>query len=160
LASNHTTGLDPMLLQAASGRMIRWLMLTSYRFTLVEPLWRAIEPVTLDRGGRDLAKIRAIVSVLREGEVVGMFPEGGLQRTHRDLQPFEPGVAMVAKRSGAAIVPAWISGTPRRRNMLWQLLQPSRSRVRFGEPFHVDKSQDNDEIMQQLQRRMLSLAER
>lgn len=159
LVSNHTTGIDPMLIQAASPRIIRWLMLTRYRFKVAEPLWSVIKPITLDLDGNDLAKIRAIVKVLRSGEVVGIFPEGGLQRTHRGLQPFQPGVAMVAKRSEAAIVPIWISGTPQRRHMLWHFLQPSRSVIRFGKPYHVDKSRDSRWIMEDLRQRMQQLGQ-
>ncbi|MEM9420847.1 MAG: MFS transporter, partial [Planctomycetota bacterium] len=44
LAANHTTALDPFLMQAACPRQIRWLMLTSYRYKAVEFFWKIIDP--------------------------------------------------------------------------------------------------------------------
>jgi 1-acyl-sn-glycerol-3-phosphate acyltransferase len=159
LASNHTTGLDPMLLQSPCPRPIRWVMLTEWRFAILEPLWRLIEPITLDRDQRDIARIRQIVRRLETGEVVAFFPEGGLQRDTRQLNPFHPGIAMVAKRSHAPIVPAFIEGTPRRRNMLWHFLQPSRSRVTFGQPYRPDPTWSRQQILDDLKQRIEALAE-
>jgi 1-acyl-sn-glycerol-3-phosphate acyltransferase len=157
LAANHTTGLDPLLMQGACPRLIRWLMLTSYQFPAANFVWREIKPITLDRESSDLAKIRTVVQVLKDGQVVGLFPEGGLQRTQRSLQPLEPGIAMIAKRSGAAIVPVWISGTPMRQSMLWQFFQPSHSRVIFGKPFTPDPHASHEQVMEHLRQRMLEL---
>ena len=157
IAANHTTGLDPVLLQAGCPRLIRWVMLTSWRFRLLEPIWRRVQPICLDRGTRDVAGIRAIVRVLEQGEAVGLFPEGGLQREARALNPFHPGIAMIARRSDAPIVPAWIEGTPRRRNMLWHFLQPSRSRVTFGQPYRPPASWSRQQILDDLRQRMENL---
>ncbi len=49
LVSNHTTGLDPLLIQAAYPRTVHWVMLTSYRFAVLNWLWRMIEPICLNR---------------------------------------------------------------------------------------------------------------
>lgn len=158
LASNHTTGLDPALIQAACPRVIHWVMMRAYQFRVLGPVWRAIEPIGLDFGQGDRAKIRAVIEALKAGSVVGLFPEGGVQRTHRELQPFQLGLAMIAKRSGATIVPVWIAGTPRRKNMLWHFLQPSRCRIAFGKPYRVDPDAAHEQIMEDLRQRMLQLA--
>lgn len=158
LVSNHTTGLDPLLIQAACPRVIRWLMLESYRFRLLNWLWRVINPITLERGAGDRARIRQVVQTLERGEVVGFFPEGGLQREKRELQRFQPGAAMIAQRSGAWIVPVWIEGTPRRRRMLWHFLQPSHSRITMGKPYRADPSQSHEQVLEDLRRCMLELA--
>ena len=159
LAPNHTTGLDPLLIQAPCHRAIRWLMFTSYRFRLLEPLWRAIRPITLDLKSSDTVKVRQVVQALESGDIVGLFPEGSLQRTQRELQPFKPGIGMIARRSGAAVVPVWIEGTPRRQNMLWHFLQPSRSRVTFGKSYVPDPAWSAKEVMADLRRRMEELSE-
>ncbi len=160
LAPNHTTGLDPLLIQAGCPRRIRWLMLSSYRFRVLEFLWKRLEPIFLDRDQRDTARIREILRVLEAGELVTIFPEGGLQREHRELKPFQPGIGLIARRSGAPIIPVWIEGTPRTRHMLWHFLKPSRSMVAFGEPYIPDPSWSNEEIAADLRRRVLELAER
>jgi 1-acyl-sn-glycerol-3-phosphate acyltransferase len=159
LASNHTTGLDPSLIQTPMSRPVTWVMLTSYRFRGLEFLWRTIRPITLNPAGGDVAAVREIVHRLRAGEAVGLFPEGGLQRTQRQLQPFAPGIAMIALRGHAAIVPVWIDGTPRHKNMLWHFLCPSRSTVVFGRPYHPDPALSYQEITDDLRRRMLELSQ-
>jgi 1-acyl-sn-glycerol-3-phosphate acyltransferase len=158
LASNHTTGIDPILMQVSCRRMILWVMLTSYRFKLAQPLWRRIEPICLDREVTDTTQLRQIIRALQEDAIVGLFPEGGLQRQHRELGPFQTGLAMIAKRSGATIVPVWIAGTPRRKNILWHFLQPSKSTVIFGKPFTPNPSDTYEQTMEDLRRRMLELA--
>jgi 1-acyl-sn-glycerol-3-phosphate acyltransferase len=158
LCANHTTGLDPFLMQVGCLRLVRWLMLTEYLFTLATPLWRAINPVALDKNGSDLGKIKQIVAILKSGDIVGLFPEGELQRKVRVLAPFRPGIGMIAKRSGAAIVPVWIEGTPRKHHMLWHFLWPSRSSVTFGKPFTPDPDADHEVTAVELRRRMLALA--
>ncbi len=164
IASNHTTALDPFLIQAASPRMVRWLMLTSYRFKLLNPLWNAIEPICLphrigdDRPEDGTAQVRQIVKELKKGDVVGMFPEGHLQYDNRVLKPFEPGAAVCARLGGAVIVPCWISGTPLSTSMWVHLFKPTRSRVRFGPPMAVDRKADPAAVTAELRERMLSLA--
>jgi 1-acyl-sn-glycerol-3-phosphate acyltransferase len=157
LAANHTTGLDPLLIQAAIPRLIRWVMLREYRFSLLQPLWDAIQPIAVGQGGGDFVQLRQALRALRAGQLVGIFPEGGAQREHRELQPFQPGVALLARRSGAPIVPVWIQGTPRVRHMFWHFAKPSRTRMIFGQPFKPDPALSNQQVIDELRHRMLSL---
>lgn len=159
LAANHTAGIDPFLMQTPLRRLVRWIMTEQYRFRLAAPLWRAIDPICLADDAGNVAQIRQIVQVLQRGELVGIFPEGRLQRGHRDLQPFEAGVAMVARRSGAAIVPVWISGTPVARSMWRHFLQPSRSRVVFGRPYRPSPTSSTHEVVEELRRKLAALAQ-
>ncbi|BAM04723.1 MFS transporter [Phycisphaera mikurensis] len=148
LASNHTTALDPFLLQAAVPRPIRWLMLTSYRFRAFEPLWRTIDPVFLevdpasDEVAPGPAQVRDLAKRLRGGDLVGVFPEGHLQYESRELDTFQEGAAALSRLSGAVIVPCFISGTPRSRSMITHLFKPTHSRIAFGEGFVVSRGDD------------------
>ena len=160
LAANHTTGLDPILLQAACPRLVRWVMLERFRFRIFTPLWTVIDPICLARDGGDLPRVRAVVQALKNGDLVGLFPEGRLQREHRDLQPFQAGIGLVAKRSDATVVPIWIAGTPRTRHMLWHFARPSHSTVAFGRPYRPDPKSSHTEVLEDLSRRMVELRER
>ncbi|MBI1336151.1 MAG: MFS transporter [Phycisphaera sp.] len=158
LCANHTTGLDPFLMQAATPRTVRWLMLTEYQFWFAKPLWNAIKPIALEKDGSDMGKIRAIIRALQERDIVGLFPEGALQREHRDLKEFQQGVGVIAKRGKAVIVPVWIDGTPRKHHMLWHFLTPSRSTVRFGRPLPTTPDENPEEIVERLRKAMLELS--
>jgi len=157
LASNHTSALDPFALQAGLSRKVRWLMLTPYLLWLARPLWRAIEPIALDRDSSDSVKLRAVAQELRRGEVVGIFPEGGLQRSVRQLQPFQPGAAVMARLGKAVIVPAWVEGTPVAESMFRHMFQPSHTVVVFGEPWTPDTDAEPEAVMAELRQRMLAL---
>jgi len=157
LASNHTSALDPFVLQAGLNRKARWLMLTAYLLWPARPLWRAIEPIALDRESSDSVKLRSVAQELRHGELVGIFPEGGLQRSVRQLQPFQPGAAVMARLGKAVIVPAWVAGTPVADSMLRHMLQPSRTVVVFGRPWTPDKHAEPEAVMAELRKRILAL---
>ncbi len=157
LASNHTTALDPLLIQARLQRPIVWMMLQTHLFKVLAPLWRIMRPIALAQDGSDVNRMRALVKALRDGALVGMFPEGRLQRTQRELNPFAPGVALLARRSGAWIVPVWVSGTPRRQHMVWHFLCPSRSRVVFGRAYRPHRDWSDEQITADLRARLLAL---
>ena len=157
LAANHTTGLDPFLMQGAINRPVRWLMLQNYRFKALEFFWSAINPICITENTNQLTQMRQLLAALAQGDIIGLFPEGQLQRDSRVLAPFQPGIAMLAIRSGAAIVPVWVHGTPQTKSMIRHFLQPSKSMVIYGEPFHPDSKMDYDAIMADLRERLIAL---
>lgn len=115
LASNHASYVDPVVLGLACPRVIRfmakeelwemwgmkWLVTWLYAF-----------PVHRDR--LDRRAIRTAYNLLKEGQVVGIFPEGRRSLDGR-LGPAHPGVAFLALRSRAPIVPVGIVGTEKIR---------------------------------------------
>ncbi len=159
LAANHTTALDPMLIQAAVPRVINWVMLKEFQSRGLWFLWQAIKPIALERGGRDLSRMRQILSVLDAGQVVGFFPEGGLQRDRRELRPFGRGIGMLASRSKAVIVPIWITGTPCTRRMIWHFLKPSHSQVIIGAPYRPHSSMNHQQVADDLRQRLEALSQ-
>jgi 1-acyl-sn-glycerol-3-phosphate acyltransferase len=80
--------------------------------------------VSRDNAMQGSADTRRLMRALREGQALGFFPEGRIQRKP-GLQPFRLGAFLMAARCGTPIVPAAISGTRKflPRNYWW----PSRS---------------------------------
>ena len=66
LASNHTTGLDPFLIQAAVPRMVRWVMLRSYQYRFMNFLWKRIDTIAIDQNGGDVSQVRETLRAARE----------------------------------------------------------------------------------------------
>lgn len=157
LAANHTTAADPFVMQSGLLRMVRWVMLSGFRFRAAQVLWNAIDPICLDDGMSNLSHVRKIIRLLKAGEIVGLFPEGGLQRDQREMRAFQPGIAIIARHSDAVIVPVWISGAPRVRHMLLHFLLPSNTTVTFGQPWKPDPALTPEELTAELRRRMESL---
>jgi 1-acyl-sn-glycerol-3-phosphate acyltransferase len=69
-------------------------------------VFQAIRCIPVQRGKRDIRAIRTMLDGLAVQEVIGLFPEGGLDR-HR-LDEGHPGIGYLAIKSGAPVVPASI----------------------------------------------------
>jgi 1-acyl-sn-glycerol-3-phosphate acyltransferase len=132
LVCNHTSGLDPVLIQAACPRLVTWMMAREY-YDIAALRWgfEAIEAIPVERSGNDVAATRAALRALHAGRVIGIFPEGRIEPT-RELLPFQTGVAMLAHRGKAPVYPAYIDGSQRGKDMLAVYLQPQSAKLTFG----------------------------
>jgi acyl-[acyl-carrier-protein]-phospholipid O-acyltransferase / long-chain-fatty-acid--[acyl-carrier-protein] ligase len=59
----------------------------------------------------DRSALQATLQALRRGEIVVVFAEGRVSRAESTLGPFARGVGYLALRSGAPVLPVWLSGT-------------------------------------------------
>jgi 1-acyl-sn-glycerol-3-phosphate acyltransferase len=85
-------------------------------------------------GGRGAAPaLRAALRKLRAGELVGVFPEGGV-RSDADPDVVFPGAAMLAVRGGAPIIPISILGSRRAWPRGCRLPRPWAVSVEIGPP--------------------------
>ncbi len=82
--------------------------------------------VSRDNAVQGSADTRRLMRLLREGQALGFFPEGRIQRKP-GLQPFRLGAFLIAARCGTPVVPAAIRGTRKflPRNYWW----PGRSAI-------------------------------
>ena len=112
LAANHHNYLDGVVLGVAVPRPISFLVMPRvYRATPLHPaLHEGIGSIPIDVDRPDPGAIKRALRVLRNGRVVGIFPEGPFSREGR-LVPGQPGVAAIALRAGVPVVPAAIRGT-------------------------------------------------
>jgi 1-acyl-sn-glycerol-3-phosphate acyltransferase len=134
LVSNHISGLDPLLLQSACPRLIRWMMAREYyEIPGLRRRLDAIGAIPVQRNGRDLPATRAALEALEQGCVVGVFPEGRIATTHR-LPPFQLGIGLLAIKSGVKVYPACISGSPLGTEMAEAFCLPQTARLAFGGP--------------------------
>lgn len=132
LVVNHTAGVDPLLVQAACPFFIRWMMGRDMRARHLADIWEWVDIIDVDRKGRDTTSARAAIRVLREGGIVGIFPEGRIERPRGALLPFHPGVGMIVQAGGARVLPVFIQGTPDTRTAWGSLFRRGSARVRFG----------------------------
>lgn len=132
LVCNHTSGLDPVLIQAACPRLVTWMMAKEY-YDIAALRWgfEAIEAIPVERSGNDVAATRAALRALHAGRVIGIFPEGRIEPT-RELLPFQTGVAMLAHRGKAPVYPAYIDGSQRGKDMLAVFLESQSAKLAFG----------------------------
>jgi len=139
LIANHTCGIDHMLLQAASRRVLGFMVAREYyEGKWIHWICKAIGCIPVNRDGRDFAATRAAIRALKQGRVVPIFPEGHIvPESGRRLDPMKPGSAYLAIHAQVPVIPAYICGTPETDEIIESLLTPSRSRVIFGEPIDL-----------------------
>lgn len=138
LVCNHISGLDPAILQWASTRMVTWLMAAEYYEQIgLRWLFRKLNCVPVQRTGQDLSATRVAMRALKQGRVVGIFPEGRIS-TEAHLLPFQTGVTLMALRTGAPVCPAAIEGTMRNESMVQAYMRSQRGRVIFGPLLRLD----------------------
>jgi 1-acyl-sn-glycerol-3-phosphate acyltransferase len=112
VAANHHNYMDGVVLAVALPRPIAFVVMPRvFNASPLHPLFhRRIGSIQVSLERPDPGAIRRVLRVLDDGRVVGIFPEGPFSREGR-LVPGQPGVAMIALRSGMPVIPAAIDGT-------------------------------------------------
>lgn len=134
LVSNHRSYTDPVVLGAACPRPVRYLGKSELfeHGRLFKGLIRALGCVSIRRDGHASSTVRRAEALLGRGEVLGLFPEGGIHTTG-DLKG---GAALIAARTGAPVVPVHLSGTRGMYDPEAYVLRARPVRVEFGKSFH------------------------
>jgi 1-acyl-sn-glycerol-3-phosphate acyltransferase len=136
VTANHTCSADPLFLYAAAPRhrILSFMVAAEYtNMPLGGSLMRLVDCIPVRRGEYDTSATKQAIRYLRAGKAMGIFIEG---RTVRPGEAAEPkdGVAMLALRTGAKVIPAHISGVKYRAGILRGLLARHDVRVHFGPP--------------------------
>ena len=141
IVSNHLSYMDVVVLQLASPRPLRFM---AYRGPGTGRLLNWIferAGVILVPPGTSTQWLRGTVKALSEGELVCVFPEGGISRTGQ-LMAIQRGYELIAQKAGVPVVPASIDGlwgsvfSFSGNGYIWKAprLKPTPVCVAFGEP--------------------------
>lgn len=151
VVANHSSPVDPMFIFSGSqekldGRFVRVVeFMTAREYCEVKgPIgWicRNMRCIPVDRNGKDMAPAKEALRRLQSGHLVGIFPEGRLNLHAREegLLPGNPGVAWLALRSEAPVLPVFIHDAPPGTSMVAPFITPSYTQVTFGEPIDLSK---------------------
>lgn len=145
LVANHLTYMDALIIASQLRRPVRFLTYAGFlsHFPL-KYLLRLARVIAIDHksGPRALMQsLRTASEALAKGELVCVFPEGGISRTGF-LLPFQRGMEHIVKRQPAPIIPVFLDNTwgtstgYRGGRFFWKM--PRRPRypiwVSFGAP--------------------------
>ncbi|MAY75604.1 MAG: hypothetical protein CMJ31_12995 [Phycisphaerae bacterium] len=157
IVANHTAGVDPVLIQSAVPFYVRWMMAADMGIPLLDWFWRWWGVIFVDRENPGSAGLRQAIRHLRDGGVIGIFPEGGLERPPRQVMPFQEGIGVLIKRTGARVLPVTIDGTPQYDPAWASLWRASESTIHFREIIDYANSDiPADQIAEDLRRRFLN----
>lgn len=140
LCSNHISNWDPPLLGVRVPRKVHFMAKAElFDVPILGSLIRALGAFPVKRGGVSKEAIRASIQLLRDGNVMCVFPEG----TRNNLAAMgKKGAATLALRAGAAVVPIAIVGDYRFfRRMTVVYGEPlDLSEYADGTPEHVEQA--------------------
>lgn len=124
IVANHASGLDPPLMQFAVSRRVRFLMAQEQMHPALTRFWKALDVLPVTYTPQDAATLREAVRHVKNGGVVGIFPEGGIVRPPCGIAPFKDGSGALIALTRAPVVLLWIHGTPTTGNALLDPLIP------------------------------------
>lgn len=108
--ANHTSYFDALLLSITCPRQIRWMITERfYKSWWGHWLFKRMNCICVAETGDRKAALKAALSCLSGGDVLGLFPEGRLS-LDGELQDPQPGAAFMALRSGVPVYAAAIDG--------------------------------------------------
>lgn len=146
LAGNHLAVIDSFLVPLVLPRRVTYLAKSEY-FTQPGLLGRFKKTffsshgqVPVDRSGGSAARaaIDTALRLLREGKLLGIYPEGTRSPDGR-LHKGKTGVARMALETGVPVVPVAVIGTDRVNPIGSRMWRPHKVRIRIGEPLDFSR---------------------
>lgn len=153
VACNHVSNLDPLVVGCFFPRMLRYLAKEElFHNKLFAACIRALGAVPVGRENNASAAgaLRGFMKLYQEGSDVLIFPEGGRSLDGK-LQPLEGGVAVIAARCQAPILPAFIKGSFEAMPTGAKFVKPKKIKIVFGKPLYfseeIYKSKDGRNVI-------------
>lgn len=127
LCANHLSALDPICISARLPGKLDLAFLAKkelFENKFLKILIDALGAIPVDRGGADIAAIRASMQALKDGKCLLIFPQGTRSKDNTPT-PMLSGASMIALRGGVPVIPCYIDGP-------YKLFR--RIEIRFGKP--------------------------
>ena len=141
LVCNHVSFVDALILGGNIRRPVRFVMYHKiFRIPVLNFIFRTARAIPIAPAREDEALMHKafeeIAAALAAGDIVGIFPEGGLT-PDGEIQGFRSGIERVIERSPVPVVPMALSGLwesmwSRRDSRLRRMRLPRRLRARIG----------------------------
>ncbi|MBQ8343968.1 MAG: 1-acyl-sn-glycerol-3-phosphate acyltransferase [Clostridia bacterium] len=110
VCANHTSLMDVVMLVLAFKSQIRFMSKKEVFHTPILGWFaKSMGAFPVDRKNGDVAAIKKTISMLEDGEKVGIFPQG-TRRPYENPRDTEvkDGIGMIASRAGVGFVPVYI----------------------------------------------------
>ncbi len=143
LAGNHTNNFDCLLLISSTKRCIHFLAKDSLYKGWKKVIFKNMGIIPVDRSKKNKEAMETARTFLLDDKVIGIFPEGTINRTDEIIMPFKMGSVKLASDTDSYIVPFVITGSYRifRKGL----------KVEFGKPYKMvdsDLEKENEKLME------------
>ncbi len=149
LAGNHTNNADGITLGATTFRTVRYVAKMELTSGIKGPFFKQLGLIPVNRKIHDKSVIPACLKCLEDEDLIGIFPEGTINRTDDVILPFKKGVIVMAIRSNSKIIPFAINGNYKK----------SKLKIIVGKPY-FPKTDDVEKEIKVLEKKVISLLER
>ncbi len=135
LAGNHISGLDPLMLIAACRRPVRFMIAREeYERFGLRWFFRAGGCIPVERSGKPEKAFHDALAALNKGEVIGIFPEGGMHLSSHPPKQLKRGVAVLAELTGAPVYPVQVSGSAAEGHVITAVVKRGHARLQVFPP--------------------------
>lgn len=161
---NHASNVEPPILYMALAALHpRLRILYKAQIHKLPVLGRAFDmagfvPIERRSPRRSMQAILEAAAAVRAGNSFLVFPEGTRSRSG-ELQPFKPGVFLIAARAGAPVVPVAIQGTRAAMRKGSPLVRPVTVSVRIGAPIESAGAEGETTVMERTRAAVAELLE-
>lgn len=135
LAGNHTKWLDPVMLVAINKRQLHFLAKEELFHGITKFIVLGMGCIPVNRKIHDKDALESAYKTLEIDNVIGIFPEGTINRTDDVIMPFKMGAVKMSEKTNSPIVPFGITGK-------YKLFKRKSVRIEFFEPFYAKDDLD------------------
>jgi len=115
LAINHQSIWDPLVAASSLPRKVSFMAKEElFSIPVLGKVFSKLGAFPVKRGQGDMNAIRQSLAILKDGRVLGLFPEGTRSK-NGEIQKGLPGMVLLMEKSKATVVPVKVLGT---RNLL------------------------------------------
>ncbi len=110
LAGNHTNYFDCLLVACATKRCVHYLAKDELMKGPLGFVFKGLGIIPVNRRTKDRAAYLSALETLRDEKMIGIFPEGTINRTDDVIMPFKFGAVKMARETDTKIIPFAITG--------------------------------------------------
>lgn len=151
VVANHMSGLDPLLMIAASPRPLRFIIAREhYEIFGLNWLFRLAQCIPVDRKGRPEQALREALRALEQGDVVALFPHGTI---HLDTDPprkLKGGAVRLAHKVGTPLCAIRLEDVRGAGHTFLSVILPSQARL-MAHPLFSCSSLDHEACLSRIQ---------
>jgi len=154
IASNHESYFDFFCFLAISKRWVYYLTKKEHFENIIwGPFMKYTGQIEVDRNSSDKTAVyEQALEVLREGKLLGIFPEG-TRSPNGKLQKAHTGVARIALLAKAPVIPVGMMGTFEILSKFQYLPRFRKCQIRIGKSISLDKYYEQeitDDLLQEI----------
>lgn len=155
---NHRSYADPPIIVLTAGRKMSFMAKEELKKNpFIRFLVYIFEAIWVKRDSKDIAPLKSALKILKNGDCIGIFPEGTRNGIEKNNGEIKNGAAYMALKTGAQLLPLGIVGT----------FKPfSKNAIVYGKPIDLSKYADKkigkseeEEVSELLKCEILRLAE-